>query len=120
MTLHVTDEKLEVRFSTSEKVLGFLRDTDVPYSTVREVAVVANGLAAPTGVRAPGYSWPRSRKIGTWRRRGHKSLVDVRRDQPALRVSLVGHRFDELLVGSDDAERLAGEIRSRVSVTRRG
>jgi hypothetical protein len=44
----------------------------------------------------------------------------VRRDQPALRVSLVGHRFDELVVGSDDAERLAGEIRSRVAVTRRG
>ena len=114
MTLRVTDENLQIRFTPTEKVVGLLKDTDVPYSAVRGVEVVTNGLAATTGVRAPGYSWPWSRKLGTWRGRGHKTLVDVRRNQPAVRVSLVGHRFDELLVGADDAERLAAAIRPHI------
>jgi hypothetical protein len=110
----MTDDELQVRFSRSEKALGLLRDVDVPLSAVRDVEVVPDGLAATTGLRAPGYAWPGSRKLGTWRRRGHKSLVDVRRDQPALRVLLDGQRYDELLLGSDDAERLAADLRARV------
>ena len=76
--------------------------------------MVQDGLAAPRGLRAPGYALPWSRKLGTWRKRGHKSLVDVRRDQPAVRVRLEGQRYDELLMGSDDAERLAGDVRAGV------
>lgn len=112
--MRVTDDKLEIRFTRTEKLLGLLRDLDAPFSAVREVEVVPNGLTATTGLRAPGYAMPWSRKLGTWRRRGHKSLVDVRRDQPALRVQLAGQPFDELLVGSDDAERLAADLRARV------
>ena len=114
MTLRMTDDRLQIRFAPTEKALGLLRDVDVPFSAVRDVEVVPNGLAATTGVRAPGYAWPWSRKLGTWRRRGHKSLVDVRRDQPALRVLLEGQRYDELLIGSDDAERVAAGLRARV------
>jgi hypothetical protein len=114
VAIRVTDARLEVRFTRTEKALGLLRDVDVPLSAVRDVDVVPNGLAATRGLRAPGYSWPGSRKLGTWRRPGYRSLVDVRRGQPAVRVGLVGQRYDELLVGSDDAERLAGDIRGRV------
>jgi hypothetical protein len=114
MTLRVTHTGLEVRFTSTEKVLGLVRDTDVPFSAIRDVSVVPDGLDAPTGLRAPGYSWPRSRKLGTWRGRGVKSLVDVRRGQPALCVELVGHRYDRLVVGAEDAERLASEIAARL------
>jgi len=114
MSIRVTGDKLEVRFTRTERVLGFLRDVVVPLSAVRDVEVVPNGLAATRGLRAPGYALPGSRKLGTWRKRGYKALVDVRRDQSALRVGLVGQRYSEILVGSDAAERLAGEIRGRV------
>jgi len=114
MSIRVTDDRLELRFTRTEKALGLLRDVDVPLSAVRDVEVVPNGLAATKGLRAPGYSWPGSRKLGTWRKPGYKSLVDVRRGQPALRVGLVGQRYDEILVGSDDAEGLAGALRGRV------
>jgi len=114
MSMRVTVDRLELRFTRTEKLLGLLRDLDVPLSAVRQVEIVPNGLTATTGLRAPGYALPWSRKLGTWRRRGHKSLVDVRRDQPALRVLLQGQRFDEVLVGSDDAERLAAELRARL------
>ena len=114
MALRMRDDWLEIRFTRTEKALGLLGDVDVPLSAVRQVEVVPNGLSAPTGVRLPGYALPWSRKLGTWRRRGHKSLVDVRRDQPALRIGLDGQRYDELVVGSDDAESLAADLRARV------
>ena len=56
------------------------------------------------GLAVPG------RRLGTWRSRGRTRLVDVRRGQPALRVQLSGQRYDELLVGSDDAQELAGRL----------
>jgi hypothetical protein len=50
--------------------------------------------------------------MGTWRRRGEKSLVSVRRGQPAVRIRLEGARYDTLLVGADDAAALAGALAS--------
>jgi hypothetical protein len=113
-TLQIHDDRLQIRFTRGEKTLGILRDVDVALSSIRDVDVVADGLAAARGLRAPGYAWPWRRKLGTWRRRGHKALVDARRDQPALRVLLRDHRYDELLIGSDDAGHLAGRLRAHV------
>jgi hypothetical protein len=50
------------------------------------------------------------RKIGTWRGAGRRTLVSVRRGQPALRVRLDGQRWDELLVGTDDAAAVAASL----------
>jgi hypothetical protein len=109
--VYIVGDRLRVRLTRTEKVLGLLRDTDVPLSQVRDVEFVAEGLAAPAGMRAPGYSWPWARKIGTWRRARSKSMVSVRRGQPALRIRVEGHRFDELVLGADDAETLAVALR---------
>jgi hypothetical protein len=112
-SVYIVDDTLRIRLTRAEKVLGLLRDADVPLSQVRDVEVVADGLAAPSGLRAPGYSWPWSRKFGTWRRPRSKSMVSVRRGQPALRIRLEGHRYDELVLGADDAESLAASLRTR-------
>jgi hypothetical protein len=113
-TLKIDDGVLRIRFTRVEKALGILRDVDLPLSQVSAVDVAADGLSAATGLRAPGYSWPWCRKLGTWRRRGHKTMVDVRRDQPAVRLRLRGHRYDEMLLGRDDAESLAAALRAQV------
>ena len=109
-TVDVTDTSLTVRLTTAEKVLGLLRDQVVPRSAVTAVEVVPDGVAAVRGLRALGLAVP-GRRLGTWRSRGRTRLVDVRRGQPALRVQLSGQRYDELLVGSDDAQALAGRLR---------
>jgi hypothetical protein len=109
-TVTTTPQALRVTLTTAEKVLGLLRDLEVPRSSVTSVEAVADGLAATHGLRAPGLGLPGVRKIGTWRARGEKSLVSVRRGQPALRVRLAGQRFDTLLVGADDAAALATEL----------
>ena len=102
-TLQLTPSALSLRLTRGEKLAGLLRDVDVPRSAVRDVELVAEPLSAVRGLRAPGLALPGRRKVGTWRRRGERTLVAVRRGQPAVRVRLTGSRYESLLVGADDA-----------------
>jgi hypothetical protein len=109
-TVQLTPDTVTVRFTRAEKIAGLLRDTAIPRSAVRSVEVVAEPLGALRGLRAPGLALPGRRKIGTWRRRGERTLVDVRKGQPAVRVRLEGARYDILLLGADDAVALADAL----------
>jgi len=109
-TLQLTPTTLRLSFTRAEKLGGLVRDLDVPLSAVARAEVVADPLPAVRGLRAPGLGLPGIRKIGTWRRRGHRSLVSVRRGQPAVRIDLTGQRYDTLWVGADDAAVLAAEL----------
>jgi hypothetical protein len=106
-TLQLTPSTLSVRLTRDEKIAGLLRDVEVPLSSVRGAEVVPEPLAGMRGLHAPGLALPGVRKVGTWRRRGERTLVCVRRGQPAVRVRLDGQRYDTLLVGADDAVAVA-------------
>jgi len=92
---------------------GLLRDQHLPLTAVTDAEVVPNGLAAVRGLRAPGFGVPGDRKIGTWRRRHGRSLVVARRGRLALRVRLIGQRYDELVLDVADPERAAAELSGR-------
>jgi len=109
-TLQLTPSTLSLHLTRGEKIAGLLRDLDVPRSAVVDADLVAEPLTDVRGLRAPGLALPRRRKIGTWRRRGERTLVSVRRGQPAVRVRLTGQRFDALLIGADDAASLAADL----------
>ncbi|WP_456919905.1 hypothetical protein [Geodermatophilus sp. SYSU D00708] len=109
-TVTTTPQTLRITLTTAEKVLGLLGDLEVPRASVTSAEVVPDGLAGARGLRAPGLGLPGVRKIGTWRAREEKSLVSVRRGQPAVRVRLAGQRYDALLVGADDAAALAADL----------
>jgi hypothetical protein len=109
-TITTTPQTVRVTLTRAEKVLGLLRDLEVPRSAVTSAEAVPDGLSATRGLRAPGLGLPGVRKIGTWRGQGEKTLVSVRRGQPAVRVRLSGQRFDTLLVGTDDAAAVAGSL----------
>jgi hypothetical protein len=83
-------------------------------SAVRTAELVEDALPAARGLRAPGLALPGARKVGTWRAPGERTLVCARRGQPAVRIRLEGQRYDTLLVGADDAARLAGQLTERV------
>ena len=108
----VSDDTVTVRLEPVSKIAGLLRDQVIPRSAVTTVEVVTDGLAAARGLRAPGLAVPGRRKIGTWRGRGGRRFVDVRRGQPALRLHLQGQGYDELLIGHDDAAALAALLTS--------
>ena len=109
-TLQVLPPVLSLRLTRGEKIAGLLRDVDVPLSAVRDVEVVDDAVAATSGLRAPGLGIPGVRNIGTWRGAGRTALVCVRRGQPAVRVRLDGQRWNELLVGADDAEAVVAAL----------
>lgn len=113
-TITSTPTTLSVTFTTFEKVAGLLRDISVPRSAVAAVTVEPDGIRAAKGLRAPGLGLPGRRKIGTWRRRGdgrtRRTAVSVRRGQPAVRIELLGTSWDQLLIGHDDAARIAAGL----------
>jgi hypothetical protein len=103
---------LRVRFTRAEKVSGLLRDIEVPLARVHDVVVEADGLQAARGLRAPGLALPGLRKIGTWRRAGHRTAVSVRAGEPAMRITLGDHKYSALLIGTPLAAQLADELRA--------
>jgi hypothetical protein len=111
-TIIVTPDRVRIELSVREKVGGLVRDLDVPASAVRSVSVVPDGLAAARGIRAPGLGIPGVRKIGTWRRRGGKTLVSVRRGRPAVLLLLDGARFDRVLVEVDQPQVYVDQLRA--------
>mgnify|MGYP000079455649 CR=1 FL=1 len=114
-TVRTTLTALTVRLTRGEKLAGFTGDLEVPLRAVREVEVVDEPLREVHGLRSPGLALPGVRKIGTWRRRGERTFVSVRKEQPAVRIRLSGARFDVLLIGADDAVADAAAIRAALS-----
>ena len=108
-------DSVVVRLSTAEKVFGLHGNLRVPLSCVREVAIRPEPLGAVRGLRAPGLGVPGRVKIGTWRRRHGKAFVVARRDVPAVELRLDGAPFDQVLVSTPDAERVAGELQARLA-----
>ncbi|WNB86231.1 hypothetical protein [Cellulomonas sp. ATA003] len=110
ITLH--DDVLDVTFTTREKIAGLVRDQQVPLASVRQIEVVPDGAAAARGIRSPGLGLPRIRLIGTWRSRTGRSLVAVHGRRPALRVTLAGERWSDLLLAVEDTDAVAARLRA--------
>jgi hypothetical protein len=114
-TVRVDGHDLVVTLTRDEKIWGLLSDLRVPLAFLTAVEVVPDGRRATRGMRAPGLGG-RQRLIGTWRAKGDKQYVCVRRGQPAIKVTLDGQRYDTVLIGLDDADAVAATIRSAAAV----
>ena len=101
--IEVDDDRVHIGFSTLEKVFGLARGVSFPTDAITSVEVVEDGTEGLEGIRAPGLGIPGFRYVGTWRHRGGKDLVSVRRGQPALRIVLRDQRYDAGVIGVDDA-----------------
>lgn len=111
-----TNGELQLTLSRAEKVAAIHGDIRVPASSVRDVRVAPDALAAVRGLRAPGLALPGRKKIGTWRKQGRRQFAVARRDMPAVHVYLDGQKFDELVVSVPDAERVAEGLRPRAGL----
>ena len=112
-TIHITPTTLTVRFSAAEHVAGLIRDISVPRTAIVSVTVEDDGVRAVSGLRAPGLALPGRRKVGTWRGLGdrpRRTAVSVTRGEPAVRITLEGQRWDELLVGTSEAADVAAAL----------
>lgn len=109
-TITIDERTVAVRFTTAEKIGGLVRDQVIDRGTITDAEHVPDGLAATEGMRAPGLALPWRRRIGTWRTRGAKELVSVRRGEPAVRLRLSHGRWASMLIGHRDAAALAAEL----------
>lgn len=105
-------QDLEVRLTAGEKVAALRGDLRVPLSAMVAVDVVADPLAAVSGLRAPGLGIPGLTKIGTWRQRGRRTFAVARAHTPAVRIELSGQRDDVLVVSVPDADAVAASLRA--------
>ncbi len=86
------------------------RDVIVPWSSIRDVEVVAEPMRLVRGRRAPGLSLPGRTKIGIWRKSGRKTLAVTSKGRPGLRLRLRNHRYERILLSVPDGAALAERI----------
>lgn len=101
----ITVDGLHVRvtFPMQEKVLGLVRDYEVPVSAVVGAREVGRWRDDVRGLRV-GLGLPGVWLLGRWISRGHRQLVALRRNRPAVYVELRDQKFDELLIECDDPD----------------
>lgn len=109
-TIDVSTRTVSVRFSPWEKIAGLVTNIDIPRDVIVSADWVDNGLDAVRGLRAPGLGLPGTLLIGTWRRPGSRTLVAVRRGEPALVMRLRGQRYDQVIVSTQEAEAFASQL----------
>ena len=110
-TIRLDPTTMTVELTTWEHIFALRGNVTVPRGDITSAKVVPDALAAARGLRAPGLGAPGIRKVGTWRTRGSRTLVSVRRDQPAVHVRLrPSSDWDALLVGCDDAPTIVAQL----------
>jgi hypothetical protein len=117
-TMKVIDKELHLRFSAWERLAVWRAGLVVPLSAVRTVKCIDEPVGHTRGGRM-GLLVSGVVKVGIWGLgTGIRQLVSVRRRVPGLRITLdrtvSGGRFDELLISTKDAGRVAEEISSGV------
>lgn len=114
-TVCVDGDVVRVQLSRAEKVAGLVRDQEIPLAAVHAVDVIGDPMAAPSGIRAPGLSFPGRRKVGTWRGRGRREFVCVRRGEPAVELIVEGGPYDRYLLGTPQAQAVATRIAAHLA-----
>jgi hypothetical protein len=111
-TMKVVGHELRVRFSAAERLIVWRGTLVVPLTAVRGVERIDKALRRTRGGRR-GLLVSGVVKVGIWGTgAGVRQLVSVKRSVPALRITLdrTVTGFDELLISTHDADRLAEAI----------
>ena len=106
------DDTLVLKLSTVEKAEGVHGDIQVPISSVEAVTVVDDIIHAVHGIKMPGSRLPGVFAMGTFMS-GKETIFAIihHQNKRGVRVTLHGERFDALLIGADDPEKLVASLR---------
>ena len=107
----VEGDTLVVHLRPVEKLEAVHGEVRVPLVSVKTVEVLDDAIQAVHGIRV-GTGIPGSVAIGTFTSRHSHIFAVVHHDTPrGVRIGLEGAHFDELIVGCDDPEGVAGRIK---------
>lgn len=108
----IEGDRLQVRFSTWERIGGLRGGADVALSDVESVEVSATPWSETRGIRV-GTGVPYVVLLGTMLRSGKNDVVAVYGKKPIVVVSLKeGAPYQRLLVTIDEPESVADNIRA--------
>lgn len=110
VTISLEHDTLTVHLGPLERLFAVRGSLSLPLEHIASAESVPNGLAAISGLRAPGLSVPGRSKFGTWRGRQGNTIVLVRGRGPALRIRLSAGRARDVIVSTSQAAELAAQI----------
>lgn len=120
-SVQLTDEAVTVHLAGWEALTALTRFTGrhrtvrIPLTALTSVTATNEWITEPFGLRHGGVVVSGLLKVGVWRTlSGVRRLLVIRRGEPTLRLTCVATAdFHEVLIGTADAHRLAGELQAR-------
>ncbi|MEQ8718308.1 MAG: hypothetical protein RIE08_11930 [Acidimicrobiales bacterium] len=109
-SITVDDDVIRIELTRFEKIMGILGDQEIPLSAVTAVSVEHDSRGALRGMRLPGTAVPGRTWLGTWRGRGHKTMVRIRKGEPAVSIAADGQSFTHYLVSVESPEAVVAQI----------
>lgn len=114
-TIHADRSGLTLRLGLLDRVLALRGDARIRADDIAEIAVVPDGLASVTGIRAPGLGIPGARRIGTWRGRQGSTIAVVRGRGPALSITVTDGPVRRIVLSTPDAAERATALRAALA-----
>jgi hypothetical protein len=99
--IELDEKSITIGLERLERLWALRTRVTVDRSAVRVATAYDDVMSEVRGVRAPGLGVP-GVGIGTWRSRGGKDLVVVRRGQPGVVIELDGSRWRRFVIGCPD------------------
>lgn len=109
-SITVTEDAIRIELTRFEKIMGLLRDQEIPLSAVTAASVEHEPRRALRGLRIPGTAVPWRTWMGTWRGRGRKTMVRIRHGAPAVSIAAEGQTFTHYLVSVETPEAIVAQI----------
>lgn len=112
----VDGDKLVIRFSSRDAVLGMRREFRIPLTSVKGIAVAPTSAIPRTGFRMPGAAIPRVLRAGSYGLAPHRDFWMLRRAQMVLVVELQpGEPYRRIVLEVPDPQGLAHELRPKIA-----
>ena len=112
--IEVTDHELVVSLNPLERIWSLRLGVRVPVSSIQWVEVDPKAVPWKLGVRVPGTFFPGVIAAGTYWKPKNKQFAYWKRGETPVVVWLKGHKFNSLVLGSKDPQRLVAQINAAI------
>lgn len=108
--VHIANQKLVIQIGTLEAIQALQPSFSISLESVRGATEDPEYIRSGLGFRSPGTGLPGVIAKGTFRKPGQKVLSLWSRGQEIVVIELSGARWDRIVLGCNDAKKLADQI----------
>lgn len=111
----IKSDGLHVSIGLFEAIQALQGSFSIPLENVRGATEDPNYIRAGLGLRSPGTGFPGLIAKGTFRKIGEKTLSLWSKNQEVVVIVLENTKWDRLVIGCDDAKKLANQINQHIA-----